>query len=54
MHDIKNILNGKSWQTSTIKSTLASNIQDKIQHALTKTRRAMEMLNRAKSSPPKK
>jgi hypothetical protein len=54
MHDNKNFVSGKNWQNSTIKSTLAPNIQDKIQQALAKTRLAMEMLNRAKSSPPKK
>lgn len=40
---------GKSWQNSTTKSTLTSNIQDKVQQALTKTKSVMQMLKRTKS-----
>lgn len=40
----------KGWQTSTIKSTLPPNIQDKVQQALTKTKHVMQMLKRTKSS----
>jgi hypothetical protein len=32
---------GKNWQTSTIKSTLPSNIQNKVEQALAKTKIAM-------------
>lgn len=39
----------KNWQTSTIKSALPPNIQDRVQQALTKTKNLMQMLKNTKS-----
>ena len=42
-------LKSKTWQTSTIKSTLPPNIQDRVQQALAKTKNVMELLKTTKS-----
>lgn len=42
-------LRQKTWQSSTIKSTLPPNIQDRVQQALAKTKNVMEKLKNTKS-----
>lgn len=42
-------LKQKNWQSSTIKSALPPNIQDRVQQALMKTKNLMQMLKNTKS-----